>query len=52
MITLHVHTITLNDNSIRPLGEKLLTFGGRRAGYEPLKGVHKCTPFNYIKYTQ
>lgn len=31
-----IHTITLNYDSIRPAGERLLTFGGQSSGHKPL----------------
>lgn len=32
----NIHTIVLNYNSIRPVGEELLTFGGDSSGHKPL----------------
>lgn len=32
-----VHTVKFSYNSIRPKGERLITFGGSASGYEPLK---------------
>lgn len=35
----HVHTIKINYNSVRPKGERLLTFGGRASGHESLRDM-------------
>nr|WP_242691300.1 ribonucleoside-triphosphate reductase, adenosylcobalamin-dependent [Cytobacillus praedii] len=32
-----IHTIKISYNSVRPKGERLLTFGGTASGHEPLK---------------
>ena len=32
----HIHTIKVSFNSVRPMGERLITFGGRASGPEPL----------------
>lgn len=32
----HVHTIVINYNSVRPKGERLLTFGGKASGHQSL----------------
>lgn len=32
----HVHTLKISYNSVRPKGERLVTFGGTASGYEPL----------------
>lgn len=33
----HIHTIKFSYNSVRPNGERLITFGGSASGHEPLK---------------
>lgn len=33
----HIHTVKISYNSVRPKGERLLTFGGTASGHEPLK---------------
>lgn len=33
----HIHTIKINYNSIRPKGERLVTFGGHASGHEPMR---------------
>lgn len=33
----HVHTVKFSYNSVRPHGERLVTFGGTASGHEPLK---------------
>ncbi|WP_019119372.1 ribonucleoside-triphosphate reductase, adenosylcobalamin-dependent [Brevibacillus massiliensis] len=32
-----IHTVKINYNSVRPKGERLLTFGGTASGHEPLR---------------
>jgi ribonucleoside-triphosphate reductase len=40
----HIHTLKISYNSVRPIGERLVTFGGTASGHEPLKemfqGIH------------
>lgn len=40
----YIHTLKISYNSIRPLGDKLLTFGGTASGHQPLlemfQGIH------------
>lgn len=33
----HIHSVKISYNSVRPKGERLLTFGGTASGHEPLK---------------
>lgn len=33
----HIHTVKISYNSVRPKGDRLLTFGGTASGHEPLK---------------
>lgn len=35
-----IHTIKISYNSVRPKGERLLTFGGTASGYEPLRDMY------------
>ncbi|UFJ41223.1 ribonucleoside-triphosphate reductase, adenosylcobalamin-dependent [Brevibacillus humidisoli] len=33
----HIHTVKISYNSVRPKGERLMTFGGTASGHEPLR---------------
>lgn len=37
----HIHTIKVSFNSVRPMGERLITFGGRASGPQPLMEMFK-----------